>query len=312
MGDWVERGVSVVEKVKIYRDRAMLGAVDLFYRETRSQGDAILCLHGRWGRGETWVDFMMRYGARYRVVAPDQRGHGLSGRPPSRYTAEEMACDAVDLLTALGIDAAVLVGHSMGGRIAGHVAALYPERVKALVILDKSASGCSPKGILENDLEFNKDPMTKDWPMPFQTRMESIKYIKEKTNSELEFQYFMDSLVETVDGYEMMFSQSAIAKNIINDNDWFDILEKITCDVMMIRSHKSKAVSDEDFLKMQKKLKKCVLKETSGSDHNIHVENKEEFYCYFDDFLKEIDFRDDDGKSLGVSERHGVGKCHAG
>ncbi len=89
---------------------------------------------------------MRHYGERYRVVAPDQRGHGLGGKPVSRYTADELAGDAVALLDHLGIAAVVVVGHSMGAHVAAYLAATHPERVKALALLDKSAAG-PEKGI---------------------------------------------------------------------------------------------------------------------------------------------------------------------
>jgi pimeloyl-ACP methyl ester carboxylesterase len=114
-----------MEKIKINRDIARLKSVDIFYRDTKTEGPAILCLHGRWGRGETWVDFIQHYGNKYRVIAPDQRGHGLSGKPISKYTAEEMAADMVELLEYLELDSVILVGHSMGGRVAGYLTALY-------------------------------------------------------------------------------------------------------------------------------------------------------------------------------------------
>jgi pimeloyl-ACP methyl ester carboxylesterase len=110
--------------VKIYRSIAKLENIDIFYRDTKTDGPAILCLHGRWGRGETWVDFMQHYGEKYRVIAPDQRGHGFSGKPISKYTGEEMAADMIALLNFLSLDSAILVGHSIGGQVAGYLTAL--------------------------------------------------------------------------------------------------------------------------------------------------------------------------------------------
>ncbi len=55
----------------IHREMVRLGNIDILLRDTRTNGPAILCLHGRWGRGETWVDFMQHYAEKYRVLAPD-------------------------------------------------------------------------------------------------------------------------------------------------------------------------------------------------------------------------------------------------
>ena len=72
-----------------------LNGLNLFYLDTESGDKTILCFHGRWGRGKTWSGFMERYQDRYRIIAPDQRGHGLSDRPAAGYTAD----DLVDLRT---------------------------------------------------------------------------------------------------------------------------------------------------------------------------------------------------------------------
>ena len=65
------------------------------------------------------MDFAEHFGGEYRILAPDLRGHGLSGQPEAAYTAEEMAEDMVQLLNHLQIGSVLLVGHSMGGHIAG-------------------------------------------------------------------------------------------------------------------------------------------------------------------------------------------------
>lgn len=104
-----------MKSIKIYRSIIKVNKINLFSRDTKTDAQTILCLHGRWGRGETWSDFINYYGERYRILAPDQRGHGLSEKPVSKYTAEEMSKDMSALLDYLGIKSVILVGHSMGG-----------------------------------------------------------------------------------------------------------------------------------------------------------------------------------------------------
>jgi pimeloyl-ACP methyl ester carboxylesterase len=277
-----------MEKIKIYRHMAKLKHIDIFYRDTKTEGPAILCLHGRWGRGETWVDFIQHYGKKYRVIAPDQRGHGLSGKPISKYTAEEMAADMVELLEFLRLDSVILVGHSMGGRVAGYLTALYPKFVKALAILDKSASGPTQPNLLPLDQIPIIDPLTKDWPLPFASLSEAKDFMQQAMDSELSYHYFMNSLVETVEGYQLMFSAQAMAANIAYEKHWFHLLPKIKCPVMLIRAKGGEAVSDEDFLQMQSLISDCISHEMSHSDHNVYLGNEAEFYGFFDGFLKRL------------------------
>ncbi len=274
--------------VKIYRNVAKLDNLNIFYRDTQTDGQPILCLHGRWGRGETWVEFMRHYGDRYRIIAPDQRGHGLSDKPRSKYTAEEMSADMIALLDHLKIDSVILIGHSMGGHIAGYLAASYPHYVKALAILDKSASGPEKQNPLLLDQVSTVDPLTQDWPLPFSSLIEAQEYIRKEMESDQSYQYFMNSLVETIDGYQMMFSRQAMAANIAYYHCWYDLLPRIRCPVMLVRAKGNDAVSDQDFAKMKSLLSDCMAYEMSNPDHNVHLGNKDEFYAYCDEFLKEI------------------------
>jgi 2-succinyl-6-hydroxy-2,4-cyclohexadiene-1-carboxylate synthase len=231
---------------------------------------------------------MKHYGDEYRVIAPDQRGHGFSSKPISKYTGEEMAADMAELLDFLDIDSAIVAGHSMGGRVAGHLAALYPERVKAAAILDKSASGPEAPDALPPDKILAVDPITKNWPLPFATLCEAKEFIKARSESELEYDYFMNSVIETKEGYTVLFSVQAMAANIAYDRSWFHILPKIKCPALLLRAGGGGNVPDGDFAMMQSLLPDCIAREVSSPDHNVMLSNKEEFYSYFDELLKRV------------------------
>lgn len=277
-----------MNKTKIFRNIAKLKNIDMFYFDTKTEGPSILCLHGRWGRAETWHDFIQHYGKQYRIIAPDQRGHGLSSKPIAEYTSAEMAEDIIELLNFLKLDSIILVGHSMGGAVVGYLAAVYPKYIKAVAILDKSAANPAEPNKLPLDINQLNDPMTKDWPLPFDTLNEAMNFIKQSTNSNLEYQYFMNSLIETVEGYQMMFSPKAMAIGIAHNEDWFHLLPKIKCLALLIRAKGNNAISDGDFIKMQSLIPNCIAYEMSHPDHNVHLGNKEEFYKFFDEFLKRI------------------------
>jgi lipase len=103
-------------------------------------GDAgappLVCLHGVTGHGERYRRLAdERWAARFRVVAPDLRGHGRSGWEPPWTFATHVA-DLVETLDGLGIGAADWVGHSWGGRLVLELAAAHPERVRRAVLLD--------------------------------------------------------------------------------------------------------------------------------------------------------------------------------
>jgi 3-oxoadipate enol-lactonase len=103
-----------------------------------------LCLHGLVDTLEIWDRLVEPLAERGRVVRLDQRGHGESQAPPGPCTREDLAADAVGVLDALGIERAILVGHSLGGIVAMTAALARPTRVAGLVLLG-TASHCSER-----------------------------------------------------------------------------------------------------------------------------------------------------------------------
>lgn len=102
----------------------------------RGSGPAIVLLHGFGGSTFSWRLVIDALAKDHRVVAFDFPGFGFSDRSLDLdYGHEAQARRVIAVLDHLGIDRATLIGHSMGGGIAQRVAAEYPERVQALVLV---------------------------------------------------------------------------------------------------------------------------------------------------------------------------------
>ncbi len=112
--------------------------VRLHYVEA-GEGPLVVLLHGFpefWWSWRHQIPALVAAG--YRVVAPDQRGHAQSDRPPGwrDYRIERLAADVAGLITAVGEERAIVVGHDWGAAVAWMVATLHPERVARLAILN--------------------------------------------------------------------------------------------------------------------------------------------------------------------------------
>ena len=93
-----------------------------------------------------WDEQLAGIGSIYRVIAPDLRGFGESPVPEGVYTMDAMADDVVELLETLEIMGPVVVGGlSMGGYVALSLAARYPTRVRALMLMDTRAGADTPE-----------------------------------------------------------------------------------------------------------------------------------------------------------------------
>jgi esterase len=111
------------------------------YCEQHGSGAPILCIHGASGTALAWADAIDKLAGLGRVIAYDRRGCARSERPQpyERTSVSEHADDAGALLDALAAAPAIVVGRSYGGTVATDLALRYPDRVRALVLLEPDA-----------------------------------------------------------------------------------------------------------------------------------------------------------------------------
>ncbi|MGI9050221.1 MAG: alpha/beta fold hydrolase [Rubrobacteraceae bacterium] len=114
----------------------MPGEIELAFGKAGEGTDPIVALHGITSQHRAF-NAAARYLASSRgIVGMDLRGRGDSGKPDSGYGLEAHAADVICLLDHLGLERAVICGHSMGAFVALHTAISFPNRVEALVLLD--------------------------------------------------------------------------------------------------------------------------------------------------------------------------------
>ena len=110
------------------------------YREAGS-GEVLLLLHGMAGSSESWGPVFTTLATKYRVVAPDLLGHGLSDKPRTDYSLGAFAAGLRDLLDALAISEATVVGHSLGGGVAMQFIYQHPEYCRRLILISSGGLG---------------------------------------------------------------------------------------------------------------------------------------------------------------------------
>ncbi|MEV6165473.1 alpha/beta hydrolase [Streptomyces sp. NPDC052052] len=144
-------------------------------------GRPLLALHGHFGEGRTCAGLARELGDSWRVIALDQRGHGLSDCPTD-FSRTGYIEDAAAVLEHVGVDGAVVLGHSLGGVNAYQLAARHPDLVDALVVEDVGAEA-------EGDLSFSLS-----WPHRTPTRAELLERLGESAG------YLVGAVREYPDG----------------------------------------------------------------------------------------------------------------
>lgn len=114
------------------------------YVRVGGEGPAVVLIHGFGDTGDMWAPLAAELARDHRVVVPDLRGMGLSSHPAAGYEKRVQARDIRTILTTLGIDNAVIVGHDIGTMVAYAYAAQYPDRTVKLVVMDAPIPGIPP------------------------------------------------------------------------------------------------------------------------------------------------------------------------
>ena len=132
------------------------------------KGEPLLLLHGFTDSSRSFSPMAPFLGG-YRLLIPDQRGHGASDAPECCYGSSQYAYDARLFLDAVGVKRAAVVGHSLGSMIAITLAADQPERVSKIVLIGSTAlvpvkrgdwlydNATAMKGKLDPATQFAKD-----------------------------------------------------------------------------------------------------------------------------------------------------------
>jgi len=126
-------------------DASQQGIADIqgvgLYYEVSGSGEPVLLIPGLGGSTEVWLRQMPDLTAHHLVVRLDNRGAGRSDAPEGPYTVRQMASEAVQLLDALDISAAHIVGSSMGGMVAQEVAIQYPDKALSVALIATQCGG---------------------------------------------------------------------------------------------------------------------------------------------------------------------------
>ncbi len=116
---------------------------DIFVRSAGS-GPVVVLIHGYAETSDSWAPLAAELVKSYTVVVPDLRGIGGSSRPAGGYDKKTQAADIRSVITTLGFDRTFIVSHDIGIMVAYAYAALYPDKVERLVVMDAPLPGIAP------------------------------------------------------------------------------------------------------------------------------------------------------------------------
>lgn len=224
----------------------------VYYHEWQGIGPKVLFLHPSTGYGRMWEWTVEALGDGFHAFAPDQRGHGATGRPDGDYSAETYADDAAAFMAAVGIDRAIVVGHSLGGRVAQVLAARYPDRVAALVLVASPhlsnfyGTRASARTVLSGAAAVL------DHPESFRTREEALIFMRANWPWSPEGEEALEHRIahnfeHHADGSLIpLYDNVRVAQGLAHlSDDLRPYAAKVACPVMIVRAESGKMSSDQ-------------------------------------------------------------------
>ncbi len=266
--------------------------MNLFYRKLGENKPVIIVLHGLYGASDNWLSIAKTWQKDYEIYLVDLRNHGRSPHS-SNHTYESMRNDVLELMDSNRIRKAIIVGQSMGGKVAMQIAMDYPERVNALVIVDISPKDYS----LENDENVARHQ--KILAAMLSLDLSQIKK-REDINELLVLtipeertrQFIMKNLKRNRDQtFSWKLNIGVIAKEILNITKGFsdnEIQKNISgFPVLFIRGEQSNYIQNTDVKRIAEIFPSAEIETIRNAGHWIHSEQPELLSNLVIDFLEE-------------------------
>lgn len=264
--------------------------------EWSSDGIPLLFLHGFGNEAHIWDDYAPEVAPSYATIALDHRGHGDSDWDPQcRYGHNDMVRDVEAVTEALGIDRLVVVGHSLGGRIATIFAGRNPERLAGLVLVDIGPS-VDTRGTtrIRQDIESNQTPSFATVEQ-YATAL-SLAYPAAKPHALMRMARHglregeSGQLVLKIDpALRGVISQDApndIQADVSSPEAQWEALGKITCPTLVVRGAASDILSPEIADKMvDEVLANGKLAVVAQAGHSVMTDNPDGFRDAVNEFV---------------------------
>ncbi|MEU6561392.1 alpha/beta fold hydrolase [Nocardia nova] len=236
--------------------------VRLAYVDSGGPGDPILALHGAYGRGRGWMPLAHRLNRR--IIAVDQRGHGLSDKPGD-YSRTAYVNDTAAVIEKLDLGPVPIIGHSLGAINAYQLASRRPDLVESFVAVDFPAAA----GAFE-------DPWLDELPDRFSSLAELRDTIGRLRRPDA-IPHFQESAVEDERGWHFLWDAEdmrAAKRGVIGDwwADWTGSQHR----ALLLLGADSPVVPPEHAQDMIARRPDTELAVIEGAGHDLYISHVEE------------------------------------
>ena len=248
------------------------------YLEWPSKSDRTLLLaHGGFSSARgTWTRIAPALADRYRIVAPDLRGHGETDwDPEAGYTLTQFAKDFERFAEQLGLTAFDLIGHSLGGLIALVYAADHPESVRRLVLIDSG-----PREVSASVAGRRRMP---ERPLSFSSREEAEAFARQSFPEGARGRSLEYGFIQRADGSWTWrtdvagMARARIGEDLLRQRGLWPAFEALKCPTLILIAGKSGFFDRTSAQRMSHANRLALVRTYADANHWLHDDEPERF-----------------------------------
>lgn len=264
-----------------------LKRMKLHYR-ILGEGQPLIILHGLFGSADNWQTLAKGFAENFKVVLVDLRNHGHSPHT-DKMNYELMAEDIFELIREENFENSILMGHSMGGKVAMYFVQKYENLLDKLIIVDMGLKKYPPHHqiIFDAMLSLDLDKIT--------TRKEAEEHLKKTITDFGVLQFILKNLywVSSVKASDIKIEKEKLEFRFnlpVLHRDIEQILEavpneKTNVKTLFIRGEKSNYILESDFDSILIQFPNATIETINGAGHWVHAEKPKEFFEVISEFI---------------------------
>lgn len=252
--------------------------MNLHFR-TEGNGKTIVLIHGLFGSADNLGLLARTLKEHHQVISIDLRNHGSSPHS-DLFTYKDLAQDVLDTLDKLNIQTFDVIGHSMGGKVAMTLAALAPQRLDHLIILDIAPVAYQEhrhQNVFNGLREVNRHQINK--------RSDADHYLADYVKDAGVRQFLLKSLTKTPTGYDWRFNVEGLIANYKTIMDWQAAPLPFTGKTLFIKGQCSEYIEPQHREATINQFPNAKAHVVANTGHWLHVEKPDVIYRIIDQFL---------------------------
>ena len=253
----------------------------LFFRNF-GKGQSIIILHGLLGVSDNWVTLGKKLSENYNVFIPDLRNHGRSEHS-DEFDYDNMSDDILEFIQTNKLENPILIGHSMGGKLAMNLAVKHPKIINKIIVVDISPRKYEISNLHQEVL----DTMISIDFTSISSRQEVEELLEEKFETKYVKLWILKNLYRKPNNsFVWRPNLEIIRKNLLKIKEEVDSQSSCNSQILFIKGGNSDYIVGEDYKIILNNFPNAEIETIKNASHWIHVDKPKELIHTISEFLK--------------------------